>query len=347
MKLLQTAEVDELNRVLIAVSELEVQGQGCSVEAVLVLCSSLALGGRPVDHRKTLQQCSFAGFLSVSKGTATLTETGKEFLKLNPASSYELTDAQKQFVAERMILLGPWHSQARDLFLNFSPNYSKVTYEFVTFDNPLPLRYRSAVHLLLKLGVLLEVDDVLTVAPEYVASVRQLLSNRHGTTEEDLAEALQENRKLSAQAEEAVLEYERKRLRALGRDAEASLVRRISQLDIGAGYDIESYNGDKPLFDYDRFIEVKASQSHDLRFYWTANERRVAKKLSSRYWIYFVGNFRSNQADRIAPVMIQDPAARLPDISQLQIEASTYLVTQRKEPILKPIEQQDIEGFLL
>ena len=347
MELPQTAEVDELNRVLIAVAELSVQGQGCPGESVIALCSSFALGGRPVDHKKTLRLCSFAGLLSVSKGIVTLTETGKEFLELNSIRSYELTDAQKQFVAERLILSGPGRSRARDLLLNFSPNYSKITYEFAASENPLPLRCRSAAHLLQGLGVLLEVDGVLIVAPEYVAPVVQLLSDRHGTTEEDLAKALQANRKLSAQAEEAVLEYERKRLRALDRDAEASLVRRISQLDVGAGYDIESYDGDKPLFDYDRFIEVKASQGHELRFYWTANERRVAEKLDSRYWIYFVGNFRSNQADQIAPIMIQDPATRLSQISQLQIETSTYLVMQRKEPILKSINQQDVKGFLL
>jgi len=195
--------------------------------------------------------------------------------------------------------------------------------------------------------VLLETDGVLTVAPEYVASVVQLLADRHGTTEEHLRKTLQANRKLSAQAEEAVVEYERNRLRALNRVAEASLVRRIAQLDVAAGYDVESFDGDKPLFDYDRFIEVKASQGTELRFFWTANERRVAEKLGNRYWIYFVGNFRNNADDRIAPIMIQDPATRLWKISQLRVEVSTHLVTQSKDLILNPITQQDIKGFLL
>jgi hypothetical protein len=347
MDLPQTTEVDELNRVLIAVAELSVEGQGCSVESVVTLCSSFALGGRSIDHKKTIRLCSFAGLLSVGKGTVALTETGKKFLELNPTRLYELTDAQKHFVAKQLILSGPWRSRARDLFLSFSPNHSRITYEFVLSDNPLPLQYRSIVHLLRSLGVVLETDAVLSVAPRYVAPVVRLLADRHGATDEDLGKALLADRKLGAQAEEAVLEYERKRLRALGRDAEASLVRRISQLDVGAGYDIQSYDGDKPLFDYDRFIEVKASQADELRFYWTANERRVAEKLGSRYWIYFVGNFRSNQADQIAPIMIRDPANRLPDVPQLQIEASTYLVTQLNELSLEPINQQDIRGFLL
>jgi len=347
MRLPQTTEVDELNRVLIAVAELSVQGQGCSVDSVMTLCSSLTFAGRPANHRRILQLCSYAGLLLVSKGRVALTETGREFLNLNGISSYELTDAQKRFLAEDLVLTGPWRSRARDLFLSFSPNYSKLTYELVVTDNPLPLRSRSAVHLLRNLGVLVEVDGVLMVGPEYVASVVQLLADRHGTTEEDLSKAVQLNRELSALAEEAVVEYERKRLRALGRDPEASLVRRISQLDVAAGYDVESFDGDKPLFDYDRFIEVKASQGPELRFFWTANERRAAEKLGSRYWIYFVGNFRNNEADRIVPIMIQDPATRLWKISQLHVEISTHVVTQSKDLILNPVAQKDIKGFVL
>jgi hypothetical protein len=266
---------------------------------------------------------------------------------LNAISSYELTEAQKRFLAEDLILAGPWRSHARYLFLRFSPNYSKLTYQFAPTDNPLPLRSRSAVHLLRKLGVLVEVDGVLMVAPEYVSSVVQLLADPHGTTEEHLRKTLQANRKLSAQAEEAVVQYERNRLRALDRGAEASLVRRISQLDVAAGYDVESFDGDKPLFDYDRFIEVKASQGAELRFFWTANERRAAERLEARYWIYFVGNFRKNEPDRIVPIMIQAPATRLWKISQLRVEVSTHVVTQSGDLVLNPVAQQDIKGFLL
>lgn len=347
MKLPQTTEVDELNRVLIAVAELSVQGQGCSADSVMTLCSSITFRGRPANHRRILRLCSYAGLLLVSKGRVALTETGREFLELNPTSSYELTDGQKRFLAEDLILAGPWRSRARDLFLSFSPNYSKLTYQFAPTDNPLSLRYSSAVHLLGKLGVLLETDGVLMVAPEYLASVVQLLADRHGTTEGDLSKAIQAKREFSIQAEEAIVKYERGRLRALGREAEASLVRRISQLDVAAGYDVESFDGDKRLFDYDRFIEVKASQGADLRFFWTANERRAAEKLGNRYWIYFVGNFRNNVADRIAPIMIQDPATRLWKISQLRVEASTHVVTQCKDLELNPIAQPDIKGFLL
>lgn len=342
------SEVGEFNRVLMATAELSVQGQGCLSDSVIALCSSLTFGGRPVNHRKILRLCSFAGLLSTDQRKVMLTESGREFLELNLELSYELSDEQKRFVAEKLVLFGPWCPRARDLFLTFSPNYSKITYELSLFDKPLPQRCRPLAHLLRELGVVLEDSGSLIVAPLYVASVAQLLADRHGTSDEELGQALLLNRKLGAQAEEMVVDYERKRLKALGRGAEAKLVRKISHLDVGAGYDIESFDGINPLFDYDRFIEVKASRNPELRFYWTSNERRVAEKLGKKYWIYFVGNLRGEKPTSIAPIMIQDPSTRLSQLSHLRVEVSTYIITQQCKELLSTFLEQDaIGGFLL
>jgi hypothetical protein len=347
MELPHSTELNELNRILIAVAELCDQDQACSVDSVLTFCSSIVLGGHPVDHEKMLRLCSYARLLSVEKGIVKLTDLGREFLSHNPDASYEITDAQKRFFAEQAILNGPWQSRARDLLLSFSPNYSKITYELSVMDNPLPVRYNLTVHLLRVLGVLVETQGKLSVSPAYVASVSQLLADRHGMTQGKLEQALQANRKFSAQAEEAVVEYERKRLRALGRDAESELVRRISQLDVGAGYDIQSFDGDKPLFDYDRFIEVKASQGTELRFFWSVNERRVAEEKGESYWIYFIGGFQQNQGDQIEPIMIQNPVSRISQLSQVSTEVATYVVTQCDELPLRPALPQNIKGFVL
>jgi hypothetical protein len=347
MKLPQTTEVDELNRVLIAVAELTVQDEGCSTESVIALCSSFALRGRPANHRRTLELCSFARLISISGGWVNLTRTGRDFLDLNPSRSYELTDAQERFVADQLVLSGPWRGRARGVFQYFSPNYAEVTYEISLADHPLPSRFQPAIHLLRRLGVLVDGSGRLTVAPQYVASVVRLLASRRGTTEEDLINALQVNRSVGVQAEEAVASYERKRLSALGRHAEASLVRRISELDVAAGYDIESFDGDKPRVEYDRFIEAKGSQGSQLRFFWTLNERRAAERLGKRYWIYFIRDIGMEEVDHIVPIMIQDPAARLELIGGLRVQVSTYLVTQSADLTLKGIPEQDVPGLVL
>ena len=76
----------------------------------------------------------------------------------------------------------------------------------------------------------------------------------------------------------------------LGHAVEAHCVRRISNVRVNAGYDIESFDGPSPPVAYDRFIEVKGAKSDKLRFFWSDNEIKVAKKLGKRYWIYFQGS---------------------------------------------------------
>ena len=147
--------------------------------------------------------------------------------------------------------------------------------------------------------------------------------------------------------EEAVLEYERERLRSINRQAEALMVRRISQLDVKAGYDIESFDGDKPLFDYDRFIEVKSSYNPRLRFFWSENERRAAEEKGDKYWIYFVGGLSSRKGRRIIPILIQNPATRLVQMSAISMKAATYLIEQSDEIQLRGFSQGKVNGYML
>jgi hypothetical protein len=138
------------------------------------------------------------------------------------------------------------------------------------------------VHVLKRLQVIAEADRVLDVEPSYVRYVIKLRAGQEGTTQAELNDILQADQKLSDHAEEAVVQFERRRLRSLGREVEAELVRRISQLDVGAGYDIESFDGSEPPLGFDRFIEVKASTRSEMRFFWSANEHRIAQTLNGK-----------------------------------------------------------------
>jgi hypothetical protein len=347
MDLPSVAELNEFNRVLLAIVQLSDSDEGCKVRSVIDLCSSLTFGGHGVDHFRTLKLCSYAGLSQMTKGKVKITELGQKLLDFNPNNYYETTEQQKGFVAEQLILQGPWQSRARDLFLSFSPDYDKLTYKVSLYENPLPIRYNSIVHLLLALGVLLKTDSKLVVDSRYVPLVRWLRTINGGVSEQELDWALQANMKLADQAEEAVLEYEQERLRSMKRSVEALLVRRISQLDVKAGYDIESFDGDKALFDYDRFIEVKSSYSSELRFFWSENERRVAEEKGDKYWIYFVGGLSSKEAKHIIPILIQNPATRLAQMSEMNIKVATYLVEQSHEIQLKEFCQGKTKGFLL
>ena len=112
----------------------------------------------------------------------------------------------------------------------------------------------------------------------------------------------------------------------LGRIPESELVTRVSQLDVTAGYDIASFDGDRPTIMHNRFIEVKASRQHRIRFFWSANEYEKAKVLGDQYWIYFLGNYDGKIHLNIEPVMIQNPIRRIETYSEFTLKATKYVV---------------------
>ncbi len=89
---------------------------------------------------------------------------------------------------------------------------------------------------------------------------------------------------LGLAAEQAIVSYERERVGP----GLANQVEHVALHNVAAGYDIQSIsltagNGLLP-----RYIEVKAVPPQTLRFYWTANEVRVAEFFGSWYYLYLL-----------------------------------------------------------
>ncbi len=98
---------------------------------------------------------------------------------------------------------------------------------------------------------------------------------------------------------------------------------------MSAGYDIDSFTA-AGAYDPDRFIEVKASSSSGLRFFWTRNEYLTARRLGAAYFIYYIAAFKPRLGlTNFSPRIIQDPAATLPALPTIALEAQLYLVTER------------------
>jgi hypothetical protein len=104
-----------------------------------------------------------------------------------------------------------------------------------------------------------------------------------------------------AEAEKFVLEYERSRLID---HPEYEKIKLISNIDVGAGFDIISFD-DKNSRNYNRFIEVK-SLSENIQFYWSRNEVRVAELKQHQYYLYLVNRDKMKIED-YTPIMIQNP----------------------------------------
>ncbi|MBR8187007.1 DUF3883 domain-containing protein [Burkholderia ambifaria] len=117
--------------------------------------------------------------------------------------------------------------------------------------------------------------------------------------------------------ESLVFEYERARLRAAGLKSLSEKVRWVSQSQPYLGFDIETVNN-KAQSEY---IEVKSSTSKLSKFYFTANEMRVAKKKGASYRLICVSNVMTQPTIK----EIRDPMQALAD-GLLTIESDTHLV---------------------
>lgn len=137
---------------------------------------------------------------------------------------------------------------------------------------------------------------------------------------EKLKEQLLRQNEQGESSELFVLEYELERLK---RTANKIQIKRISEIDVGAGYDIVSYENDESQ-EYDRFIEVK-SYYGNLHFYWSANEIKIASSLGDKYYIYLVDAEKISEKN-YQPIIIRDPANAVLNTDSWLMQPTSYFV---------------------
>lgn len=121
-------------------------------------------------------------------------------------------------------------------------------------------------------------------------------------------------------AELFVMDYEKKRLSAFEKQKG---IKRISEIDVSAGYDILSYENECSLV-YDRFVEVK-SYSGNPHFYWSKNEIETAELYEDKYYIYLVDILKINSPD-YNPMIIRNPAKNIWKNDSWIMDPTSYLV---------------------
>lgn len=123
--------------------------------------------------------------------------------------------------------------------------------------------------------------------------------HRKKITLDQLRQKQEEQNERGLKAEEFVEAYERRRL-----PSKAESIKRISDIDVTAGYDIISFSSDSSE-QYDRFIEVKSYVGSE-HFFWSENEFDVAKIKGDRYVLCLV-NFERINEEGYEPLFIIDP----------------------------------------
>jgi hypothetical protein len=324
----------ELNRVLSVTMELSLIAADILPESITLACQqSVYFGGFP-DHQDVLDTAMEIGFLvRRSNNSLFVSDLGEQFLSLNPERYYELQTAQLPFLFALLISEGPLHGDSTELASLFQEDpVSGSLFLRAEQLKSFPTTLAGCLAVFRQLEVVRSQDDVWVVAPTYLRAIGTLRS-ASGIGEDRLRLILEEKARFGRAAELLAVEWERARLRAAGAHAQATLVRRISEWNVSAGYDIDSFD-DASGYAPDRFIEVKASSSKGLRFFWTRNEYLTARRLGSAYFIYYIAAFQPRLGlTNFSPRIIKDPAATLPTLPTIALEAQLYLVTERAAPL--------------
>lgn len=176
-------------------------------------------------------------------------------------------------------------------------------------------------NVLLQYGALIDKGDVLQIHPLYETLFEQHQKRiAKAKTLEKLKQQLLNQELQGERAELFVLEMEKARFASSPlRDR----IKRISQIDAAAGYDIVSFNNVDST-QYDCFIEVK-SYAGNPHFYWSANEIDTAKLYGSKYMIVLVDD-KQISVNTYKPLIIRNPAEQIINSESWLMNPMSYLV---------------------
>lgn len=148
--------------------------------------------------------------------------------------------------------------------------------------------------------------------------VEQLQNRKRKTTIEQLLKQQEDQIIRGLEAEEFVLMLEKKRL-----PEHASKIKRISDFDVSAGYDIVSYENNNSNH-YDRFIEVKCYVGKP-HFFWSENESDVAKRKADNYILCLVDYTRMKEPG-YHPEFIKDPYKTIFNGNNWLVNTASYKI---------------------
>lgn len=183
-----------------------------------------------------------------------------------------------------------------------------------------PLAYAAVRNFLTMAGALdKEENGEICVAGNYESDwTEQLRNRRKKFTLEQLLKQQEDQSRRGLEAEEFVLGLEKKRLPEL-----AQKIKRISDFDVAAGYDIVSYENNETEH-YDRFIEVKCYMGSP-HFFWSENESDVARIKADKYILCLVDYLRMGEPG-YQPEFIRNPYETIFDSDEWLVNASSFRI---------------------
>ena len=273
-----------------------------------VICSH-APGKRQLSVVDIINYCRAFGWINVEADIVSLSPSIAAFVSDKNVLNEELIQSTIDQLFEGEII-------SPSLF-----SYDAVQSCYLFKNELLPLSLSAVRNVLISQGFLIAERDVqgtkFYIAPTYDSIVaKHCKLKRKQLSIKQLKKQLEDNELAGEKAELFVLTFEKARI---GQPL-CDKIKRISEIDTSAGYDIVSLNSPDSQ-EPDRFIEVKAVSSFG--FYWSKNEYEIAKLKGEKYYLYLVELTRIS-VPGYTPEIIQNPASHVMDSDSWLVEAQSY-----------------------
>jgi len=299
----------EFNRVVVGLEDLSQSSEnGISQITMLDYLNNLSLRAKLTDSTNIINDSIKIGLIDRKDDRLYLTNNGKKLLTLQRVQDkiiiIDITNEQKRLLSELILNSPQLENDLHEIFSDFRPHYRKKVwfYESKAINKKWN---ENLVGYLFELGIFSITDDGIEITKNHEVLASRI-RNRIPKTEEDLHRILEKQREIGKLAEELTLSYEKSRLEGLGRIDLALSIQQISKIDVFVGYDIESFDGISSDLKADRMIEVKGTSTDKPTFYWSQNEKNVAKRLGEKYWLYIWTNISGEGSGTLYKI-IQNP----------------------------------------
>lgn len=256
---------------------------------------------------------SYLGWLDAAEGMLSVTERGREGVAASSVGYALCRCCVRSILNDKIV-----DSTA------ISYDISKESFVIQRFAFPVSAALFRNV--LLQYGALKESDCGLLVSHEYESLFADEARKHARKMSIDRLKQIQEKEAEQGEAGELfVLEFEKNRI---GDPTSAERIKRVSEIDVAAGYDIVSLSS-RDAKAVDRFIEVKTYRGRR-HFFWSANEIEASRLYGDKYMIALV-DYDKIGVDGYEPTFIADPIKNVKESSDWIMTPTSFAVAPTGE----------------
>lgn len=296
-----------------------------NVDGILFLVSIMA-GKKKISRNEIRNRCALENSITVNCPGA---EAFFEYLRLVDTTSDTviplpeldtLSAKSKDEIIKQLVSMSINRLVEEGIFDKDSTGFDVEKGHLTIKHSAFPLDYAALRNFLTMTGALdKEENGEICVAGNYESDwTEQLRNRRKKITLEHFYKQQEDKSRRGLEAEEFVLGLEKNRLPEL-----AQKIKRISDFDVAAGYDIVSYENNEAEH-YDRFIEVKCYMGSP-HFFWSENESDVARIKGDKYILCLVDYLRMGESG-YQPEFIRNPYKTIFDSDEWLVNAASYRI---------------------